>query len=376
MKLKFIFVIILTLLIVDLSYAQEADFNFIGAGARARGMGGAFIGLADDATAMSWNPAGLAKLETPEASVVGMITNYGVSSDIDEFDEEPYKSSHANLNFISGAVPLNIGARNLVAGVAYQQIMDLYYKYDGEDYTDERTGGIYAITPAIGVQLSPTFSLGASFNIYTGKTEYTSEDLTGEWDDESYEYSYSATNFNVGALFDYDKFRLGAVFKTGFDLKEEYEGRDFSAEISMPNILGFGVSYLATENLTLAADYEMRSFSESEITYEDSEPDTLGWEDINQLRVGAEYLMMSGDNIIPLRLGFATTPSLYKDDQGDQITGYNLTAGVGIIMGNINLDLGIEYNQYSYEFEGWDETYEYSENYLRFIIAGVFHFNK
>ena len=33
--------------------------NPIGSGARAQGMGGAFIAIADDATAASWNPGGL-----------------------------------------------------------------------------------------------------------------------------------------------------------------------------------------------------------------------------------------------------------------------------------------------------------------------------
>src|SRR5689334_3253054 len=41
-------------------YAGE--FLRIGAGARALGMGSAFVGLADDGTAAYWNPAGLATL--------------------------------------------------------------------------------------------------------------------------------------------------------------------------------------------------------------------------------------------------------------------------------------------------------------------------
>ena len=45
--------------------------NPVGSGARAVGMGGAFIGVADDATAASWNPAGLIQLEKPEMSIVG-----------------------------------------------------------------------------------------------------------------------------------------------------------------------------------------------------------------------------------------------------------------------------------------------------------------
>ena len=49
--------------------------NPVGSGARAIGMGGAFIGVADDATAASWNPAGLIQLERPELSVVGAYTS-------------------------------------------------------------------------------------------------------------------------------------------------------------------------------------------------------------------------------------------------------------------------------------------------------------
>jgi long-subunit fatty acid transport protein len=42
--------------------------NPVGSGARAVGMGGAFIAVADDATAASWNPAGLTQLKKPEFS--------------------------------------------------------------------------------------------------------------------------------------------------------------------------------------------------------------------------------------------------------------------------------------------------------------------
>jgi long-subunit fatty acid transport protein len=65
----------LTLLAPAIAYAQtneriyEAlDFRFATPGARAVGMGVTFVGLADDATAASSNPAGLSNLQTPELS--------------------------------------------------------------------------------------------------------------------------------------------------------------------------------------------------------------------------------------------------------------------------------------------------------------------
>jgi len=43
--------------------ATAADFLKIGIGAKAGGMGGAFVGLADDPSAVFWNPAGLSQLD-------------------------------------------------------------------------------------------------------------------------------------------------------------------------------------------------------------------------------------------------------------------------------------------------------------------------
>ena len=44
-------------------FLQAQDFNLIGAGARARGMAGAYIGIAEDITATFWNPAGLTNMD-------------------------------------------------------------------------------------------------------------------------------------------------------------------------------------------------------------------------------------------------------------------------------------------------------------------------
>ena len=45
------------------------DPLLVGAGARSLGMGGAFVALSDDATAVYWNPAGLAGLARMEVQV-------------------------------------------------------------------------------------------------------------------------------------------------------------------------------------------------------------------------------------------------------------------------------------------------------------------
>jgi hypothetical protein len=55
-----------------------AEFLKIGVGARALGMGGAFVSVADDASAAYWNPAGLVQLEQREAMLMGASQFGGV----------------------------------------------------------------------------------------------------------------------------------------------------------------------------------------------------------------------------------------------------------------------------------------------------------
>ena len=55
----------------DIESLSGLQFNFGNPGARSLGMGGAFLGLADDASAAEANPAGLTILRKPEISIEG-----------------------------------------------------------------------------------------------------------------------------------------------------------------------------------------------------------------------------------------------------------------------------------------------------------------
>jgi long-subunit fatty acid transport protein len=97
-----------------------------GSGARALGLAGAFTAVADDATAASWNPAGLTQLERPELSIVYRLSherdrrrssdsNYRVGED--EIDAN-------NINYLSAVMPLRLMDRNLVVSLNYQEVFD------------------------------------------------------------------------------------------------------------------------------------------------------------------------------------------------------------------------------------------------------------
>jgi hypothetical protein len=75
-----------------------AEFLKIGVGARALGMGGTFVALADDATAGYWNPAGLAALPGREvqgmhAEQFGDLENHDVVAYADPFESGGRRSA-------------------------------------------------------------------------------------------------------------------------------------------------------------------------------------------------------------------------------------------------------------------------------------------
>jgi len=334
-------VLFLSFLLITALFAQNVNFNLIGAGARAAGMGGAFIGVADDATAIVWNPAGLTLLERPEASVVGRFVAdaYEIDWDDESFEET---QSHFVLNFLSGAIPLQLGSKKVVAALALQRQIDLYsyskyYDYWGDEIEAEGTGGVDTATLGGGIQILPYLYAGLAANFWFGKYEYT-ENYRADYE---YEESYTGLNFAFGGMIDLNglqnpvPLKLGMIFRTPFDLDIEYEDEleDGDVTFEMPSMLGFGASYRFGEFFTLAADYEMRYFSEVDFDF-----------DMNQFRLGAEYLLVSDFAVIPLRIGYYSHPTFWSDEDGDQIMGTGIGMGSGLIFESFALDFSLSGN--------------------------------
>src|SRR5210317_1972458 len=108
--------------------AQEIGFsgspNPVGSGARALGMGGAFIGVADDATAASWNPGGLIQLETPEVSCVLSYEKLYEDRSFNVYPDASGKHgiSLYDINYLSLAYPFNWLGRNMIVSLNYQTL--------------------------------------------------------------------------------------------------------------------------------------------------------------------------------------------------------------------------------------------------------------
>jgi len=144
---------------------------------------------------------------------------------------------------------------------------------------------------------------------------------------------YSGLNFFVGGWGNVKPVKFGAIVRTPVTLKyhNEYSGsmpagwrtRDPVSgdwRMKMPFMFGAGIAVAPTQNLTLAGDVDIRPYSSAEFQDSAGVKDTTLSKllNVNQIRVGAEYLLTFGPGIVPLRVGFRTDPRTY--------TGANFTA--------------------------------------------------
>jgi len=326
-------------LLPALTRAQSLDIPIItiasspspvGSGARAAGMGSAFIAIADDATAASWNPGGLVQLEKPEISAVGAVFQR-----IEDFSDDPRargdlsnSTTTASLNYFSLAYPFRLFSRHVVVSLNYQQLLDfnrsLHFglSQDQRPFLEfrqeldfEQRGTVYALSPAFSVEVTPRFSLGFAVNIWmddlfsdrtweshtigtgTGSIEFgTPTDFTSHFRRDEEFSGLLGLNATLGMLWNvWRGLQVGAVVKTPVhadaDRKlssslEVYDpanpgnpppgvspsrstSLEEEVEINWPWSFGFGVSYRFSDRWTLSMDLTRVEWADFTITQTD-----------------------------------------------------------------------------------------------------------
>jgi long-subunit fatty acid transport protein len=146
----------------------------IGAGPRALGMGGAFTAIADDATANTWNPAGMAQLERPEASA----SHGWYRQDLELSDGASDHESDLDLDHVSLVLPFYRGRFQQTVGIAWQRQFDFTRGFDIEqretsggagttlevdnDITTEQEGSFSSLSASYAIEVYPGLAFGVT----------------------------------------------------------------------------------------------------------------------------------------------------------------------------------------------------------------------
>lgn len=428
--------VLVVMSIFCLSYVKEgwtAAFEGPGVCVRPLTMGGAFIGLADDWSAVIWNPAGLTQLEgkgfgfsldyvPAEASDGNSVANnilnpptYPNPDQGDIFFQLPHTGSEP-ANFTKTDVKSTVYLPTLAGYTKFKgfHIAGALYVPMGYSSTWEDTVGsvsakykfecyetIYNISAA--KEIIPNLSMGLGVNFLSWKAEKKADKSTPVY---TYNFKMEGDGLDMegvlSLLYKYkENFRLGAVYRTGSkvnikgDAKTTYpfpvgppplwayltEESDATQKLSVPAIYLLGIAYKPMPNLTLTADWNRTDWSKQkrELTFspqgtnffKDKNED-LGWKDADKIRLGAEYTL---NELWKLRAGFFTDPSPIPDKAVSltnliDIDRVFYSLGAGYNCNNWQIDMGILHNKEDQTIEG--VTYEKKCTSLHTAISRQF----
>jgi hypothetical protein len=218
-----IFTIVLILGLMGIAAAQTIGVparSTIGVGTRAFAMGNSYVALSDDASAMFWNPAGLAF--TPVREVIVGLSGFfnGIET---EFQQENVTSPNSsvrprvrpNLIALLRAIPTTRGGFSMAFGFQNPYISDDILKYNYQiagdwDTSNYRAFGQFNLwTAAFGLQVAPDFGVGAAVSLLTGRNTLrrASNKLYYE---EKIIQSYLGADLRAGILYSmFDRLKLG-----------------------------------------------------------------------------------------------------------------------------------------------------------------------
>jgi hypothetical protein len=296
------------------------SFNFIGAGARGTGMGGAFVAVADDGTAASFNPAGLAQLRRSEIALVSYATwSTAKLARPDAPVTEAEKARENVPEFFGLALPFEAGARRLTLQLSYQRSVDLFGRGDAtvvfpnilwkvlEPVSREiwvsplvrvdssQSGAFHTFSLAAGLELTDSVSLGGSINSWIGEWQASGMQVLSlrSLDESVYgdvrtarayfdqDQSLRGLNANLGILMRYPAISIGGVmrlpFAGSYKLEEtivEWSSDQSSqsnrevwmnSRLRWPRSGGVGIAVRPFSGLTVAADYSYAEWSRAVI---------------------------------------------------------------------------------------------------------------
>jgi len=334
MKKNILIIAFIFLMVQSIGFSQvtktgttAAKFLSVGIGPRANAMGGAFSSVVNDASALYWNPAGVADLTQNEA----MFTYTSLFKDLD-----------INLNYIAVVIPAeDIGTFGLsVTALDYGEMdvtTELYPEGTGERFSAS----------------SYAFGLSYARNI----TEWFSAGMTVKYITEGiFNSTANGVAFDVGTLFKTPFWGIKfATIISNYGSKMQMTGEDLLIRYdSDPNSEG--------NNETVDAYYKTDYFElplklqigiSKDLEFFDGQRLTLAIDathpndNAESVNIGGELSFI--DNLIFLRGGYK---ALFLDDNQEGLT---LGAGLNYVLGVFAF--GFDYSYQEFEFLSYTHSF-------------------
>ena len=382
---------------------QDISLNRPGSGARAAGMGNAFIAVSDDGTAASWNPAGLSQLRKPEFSLVHTtghrelsLEGYRTRDESSAFTTLTTGNTVADIEFASAAVPFSVAGKPVTLQVGWRRLYQLTSRLHGDTrrvplssgarpesvirFDNATDGKIDVWSLAGAVRFTSRLSLGFSLDHYSGGWEDQlngSEDpgVLGPTDLMSSVISnrVGGNSLGLGLLLAYPAFRVGLVYHGALESDYEVSQSTLSSltepsaasfgpvVLHFPRSIGLGVAWRPKPLLQLALDFTYDEWTQFLVEsmpqspgvalsgFDNLPPELSATRDTVTVNAGMEKLFPVKGKYVPLRLGASLEPQGGRDPLlRDGLDYLILAAGSGLNTNSFKLDLAVDYRWGSY----------------------------
>lgn len=360
-------------------------------GLRASGMGGAHIALADDYTALYYNPARLSYIYRPEVSLGLNFENVANTNTWNsEVTEVSQTWTRLNQLGLLIPVPTSQGGLSFALGFnrfqSYNQTMDFSNGDDISGY-EEVSGGMSSFSIGGGVQISEIAALGMVLDIPFGVENYSYleavEDSVLIEDRTDWSTEYNGISGKLGIAINPNKHvNLGLLieFPTYYSANQE---ATFSSDpyatspdstvsyeeyhLTTPFKFGGGISlkfpYVVLAGDIKYADYSQTEYNESWLRYKNPRIKN-SYRDVLSYNAGIEGIIPKAG--VKLRAGYCHEPLHYT--AYPVIEDRNIfTGGVGFLVSKtISLDLAVTYGMHKVEYEeyGWTEEWTKTNIFL------------
>jgi hypothetical protein len=228
--------------------AAAAQPTFEVTGERALGMGGAFVAVADDATATHWNPAGLA-VGGPVGMTIGWARLQSGNPDAPPAAGAWRRSTR--LTSI-GSLPLGLSFGSF-------EMTTLGAGRLGRTEVDVRTLRTSRVGATVLQSIADGLVVGATVNYIRGSviSALSTDDSVGDALDRTQDLegrSRGTVDVDLGIMADLDRVRFGIAWK---NLRTPAFGDPSTGVVTLPRQGRLGLAVLPTDGLTLAMDLDL-----------------------------------------------------------------------------------------------------------------------